>query len=433
MSEDSNYKNQNSRIDFSLFARKKDRLIQITLFALILIFSVCFSAFAQNTDKEFYEEFKNKKISVSFKNTDIDDVIKIFSKKMKVNIIRNDNVKAKITADLQDVSVLDALEIICRSHNINYLVERFPTSKPMIRIYNQKEYLKALMYKGKAEVIRLKYTKALDIYKKLQESGAINKEAGIYDGGIFYADEDSNSIIVVDKYSTTNTTRLREVIKAFDQPTPQVLIEAKILSVALSDSAKYGINWGLIWGRGKTELSMPFSGDTEKEFSIKKIWKLKDKSGTFTGMLTALEQQGDVKILSNPRIVVLNNEDAMIIEGKNEPYNLAIIVPSTSGENIIQTKTEFIEVGIGLTVTPQVNEDNVILKIKPTVSSAADRQSLYDPPTVSKSEAETTVSVKNKSTLVLGGLIQTRKEKVVKKIPLLGSIPLLGYLFSSRS
>ncbi len=105
----------------------------------------------------------------------------------------------------------------------------------------------------------------------------------------------------------------------------------------------------------------------------------------------------------------------------------------SGGESIIQTKTEFIEVGIGITVTPQVNEDNVILKIKPNVSSAAERESLYDPPTVSKSEAETTVSVKNKSTLVLGGLIQTRKEKVVKKIPLLGSIPILGWLFSSRS
>ena len=89
--------------------------------------------------------------------------------------------------------------------------------------------------------------------------------------------------------------------------------------------------------------------------------------------------------------------------------------------------------GIGITVTPQVNEDNVILKIKPKVSSAAERESLYDAPTVSKSEAETTVSIRNKSTLILGGLIQTRKEKVVKKIPLLGSIPVLGWLFSSRS
>ena len=312
MINNNTYKNHTVQIISNLFARIKSSLMHAFLSVLILILAGTLLS-AQNAEKEFYEKYKDKKINVSFQNTDIADVIKIFSKKMDVNIVRNENVKAKITIDLQEVNVLDALDIICRTHGINYLIEQFPTSKPMIRIYNQKEYLQALMYKGTAEVIKLQYTKAPDMYKKLQESGAIGKEGG-YDGGIFYADEDSNSIIVVDRYTTTNMNRLREVIKAFDQPTPQVLIEAKILSVSLNDSAQYGINWGILWG--KAETKMPFSGDRKKEFSFKKVFKSKDKTVTFSGILTALEQQGDVKILSNPRIVVLNNQEAKIIEGK---------------------------------------------------------------------------------------------------------------------
>jgi len=242
-------------------------------------------------------------------------------------------VKTKITANLQDANVLDALDIICRIHNINYLVEFFPASKPMIRIYDQKDYLKALMYKGNAEVIKLKYTKAADMYKKLESTGAISKEATGYYQGIFYADEDSNSIIVVDKYRSTNLNKLRKVIEAFDQPTPQVLIEAKILTVALSDNAQYGVNWSAVWGKAGVKTKMPFQGDVKRQFSVK--GKLKNTVVNASGIITALQEQGDVKVLSNPRITVLNNQTAKIIEGKNEPYNISIIVPS-GGDSIIQ-------------------------------------------------------------------------------------------------
>ncbi len=429
----------------------KNRIIQMFIFILILLPGLVLYGKTnakiikkeikkdiekeRDIEKEFYEKFKKTKININFKGSDIDDVIKIFADKMNVNIMRKENVKAKITASIKNMHVLDALDIVCKNHGMNYLIIELIASGPYIQIYMQKDYLKALIYNGTALVIKLKHTKAADVYKKLQDSGAVGKGEDSYWGGIFYADEQNNSIIIVDKNISANKYKLKQVIEAFDQPIPQVLIEAKILTVGLSDSSKYGIDWSLIWKGGTSEetaVSMPFAGDKESEFSISKVWKSKDKSGIFSGLVTALSSQGDVKILSSPRIVVLNNEEARIIEGKNEPYETTIIVP-TSGESIIQKKIEFIEVGIGITVTPQINQDNVILKIKPNVSSAAERENLDIAPTVTKSEAETVVSIKNKETLILGGLIQTRQEKVVKKIPLLGSIPLLGYLFSSRS
>ncbi|MBU1077828.1 MAG: hypothetical protein KKH98_11085 [Spirochaetes bacterium] len=408
----------------------KNKIVYKLLPAILILFLPWISLIAQDSKASFYEKFKSININVNFRSTDIDDVIKIFSEKMKINIIRNDNIEAKITANLQNINVLDALEVICRAHSINYLIEDAIMNNPVIRIYTQKDYLKALIYKGKADIIKLKYAKASEVFKKLQESGAIegNQEKS-YSGGIFYADEASNSIIIVDKSTSIKRSKLREIIEAFDQPASQVLIEAKILSVSLNDETSFGIKWNLLW---KADFVMPFSGDTASDASLAKTYQFKDGSGSISGLITALSEQGDVKVLSNPRIVVLNNEEAKIIVGKNEPYSVTTTIPS-GGSTLVTSDTKFVEVGIGLTVKPQINQNNIILKIKPNVSSAAERKSESLAPTVTKSEAETIVSIKNGTTLILGGLIETKQMETVKRVPILGHIPLLGYLFSSRS
>ncbi len=309
----------------------KNRITRISIFSLFIVFLISL-LFAENTEKDFHDKFKKIKINISFKGTDIDDVIKIFAEKMKVNIIRNENVKAKITANLKSINIIDALDIICRTHKINYLIEKSMVSDPVIRIYTQQDYLEALMYRGTTDVIKLKYSKAVDVYKKLQDSGAIKgKEGSAYGAGILYADEKSNSIIIVDKKSSINRSKLREIIDAFDQPTPQVLIEAKILSISLVDDTKYGIDWDVIWGKGKMNASTPFAGSETEEASIKKIWSFKDGGGSLTGLITALETQNDVKVLSSPRIVVLNNEEATIREGKDLAYAVTTRTPSTAG------------------------------------------------------------------------------------------------------
>lgn len=408
---------------------EKSRLRIVLCFVIICIFC---SLIQQNLSAKssLYERLKNKKINITFRDTGIDDMIKIFSEKMNVNIIRNKNVKAKITANLKNIGVFDALDIICKTHNINYLIEESVSGEELIRIYTQKDYLQGLLYRGTSEVIKLRHAKAEDVYKKLQDSGGLDTKAdGGFGGGIIYADEKSNSIIVVDKNLTIKRNRLRKIIESFDQPTPQVLIEAKILQVSLNDETRFGINWEVLW---RADILMPFGGDKSSDFSASKTWKFNDNSGTITGLLTALSEQGDVKVLSNPRIVVLNNEPAKIIVGKNEPYTVTTTIPS-GGNTVVTTDTKFVEVGIGLTVTPQINSGQVQLKIKPKVSSAAERKSDSVAPTVTKSEAETVVTVKDKSTLILGGLIETKQTETIKRVPILGHIPLLGYLFSSRS
>ncbi|MDD5067281.1 MAG: secretin N-terminal domain-containing protein [bacterium] len=405
--------------------------IRITFVLFCLFFGLALHA---GTNDSILASVRNVKVNVDFNNTGIDDVMRIFSDKMKINIIRNNNVKAQITASLKDMAVIDAFEFICRTHGLNYLLETGMTGEKVIRIFNQQDFeTQALTHQGQAKVIRLRYNKAEDVYKKLTEAlGGKSKQDGGYGTGVIYADEKNNSIIVIDREDRLKDSNIENIISAFDQPVPQVLIEAKILSVSLNKGSRYGINWGLVLGGG---FNMPFSGDTSTDPNIKYTWTFTTKDGTkgsLTGLLTALSEQGNVKILSNPRITALNNEAAKIIVGKNEPYTVTTTIAS-SGSPVVTADTKFVEVGIGITVTPQINKDYITLKIKPNVSSAAERSSTSIPPTVTKSEAETTVMIRDKSTLVIGGLIETKETSTINRVPVLGYIPLLGYLFSSRS
>ena len=411
---------------------EKNGITKISIFCLFIVLLISL-LFAENTEKDFHAKFKKTTINISFKGTNIDDVIKIFAEKMNVNIIRNENVKAKITANLKKINIIDALDIICRTHKINYLVEKSIASGPIIRIYTQQDYLEALMYRGTADVIKLKHSKAVDVYKKLQDAGAIKgKEGSAYGAGILYADEKSNSIIVVDKGSSINRSKLREIIDAFDQPTPQVLIEAKILSISLVDETKYGIDWNAVWSKGKMDVRIPMMDMPEKSASINKVWSFNDGGGSLTGIIKALETENDLKVLSSPRIVVLNNEEASIREGQDIPYVVTTSTPSSSGAQQTEN-TKFIKTGIGITVTPQINENNITLKIVPNISEPATKPEEGKAPSINTSDVTTIVSIKNKATLILGGLIKTRQETIINRVPILGYIPLLSYLFSSRS
>jgi type II secretory pathway component GspD/PulD (secretin) len=146
-------------------------------------------------------------------------------------------------------------------------------------------------------------------------------------------------------------------------------------------------------------------------------------------LVDALATEGEVRTLSSPRMVVANNEEAKIIEGKNEPYKE--ISKDVQGNSIESWK--FIEVGIGMTVTPHVFEDSVELTVHPQISQSERTGGYEVAPVVVKSDLQTTVRVKDGATLVLGGLIQEKKNKTTVGIPYLMKIPFLGRLFSKKN
>ena len=290
----------------------------------------------------------------------------------------------------------------------------------------------------------------------------------------------TNTLIITD--TKVNLAKIEDIIKKLDRMTPQVLIEAKIIETTLGNAEKLGIDWTLrITARGAARpITWPYMSNskginndylplTQQPSTLERTTTSQTDAQTgniinttatetlfhrlvngfpevpanlftfgtlnFTEMAAVMEilsQRTDSKILSNPRIVTLNNREAKILVGS--------IVPIPNYEYSKDTGTRVVsgytdqEIGVGLSVTPNINErDYITLNVRPTIDQIIGYTGPNNErPIVSTRNAETNVMIKDGQTLVIGGLISEKKSKYKKKIPILGDIPGLDYLFSKK-
>jgi len=231
-------------------------------------------------------------------------------------------------------------------------------------------------------------------------------------------------IDAIDKYINTMLNRL----------TKEVLIDVKIYTVELSSSHKTGIDWSQLsisLDRNNVPLRGRYIGGSQSVFN----------SATFNiaGLLNFLAQNGNVNSLSNPKVVTLNNQKAIISVGDTIYYKYASKVTTDQNGN---PNTEYtIEskfVGVVLDITPQIsNSGDIILSIAPRISAFKDPTQLSNPardmpPDTKDNTMLSVVKLKDNQTLVLGGLITSDKVLQVNGVPVLKEIPLIKYLFSSK-
>jgi general secretion pathway protein D len=155
---------------------------------------------------------------------------------------------------------------------------------------------------------------------------------------------------------------------------------------------------------------------------------------TIGAVVQAYKSDSDVSILSTPQLMTLDNEEAEINVGSNVPYITRQDSTASTTTNAVNYNTyEYKDVGVILTITPHINEENFVrLKISQQVTkvtAGADKST----PTTLKRTAKTTVVVKDKETIVIGGLVGDSTEEGINKVPLLGDIPLLGWLFKAKT
>lgn len=278
------------------------------------------------------------------------------------------------------------------------------------------------------QVFELNYVKAVEIAEKLNP--VITPKVGSV-----HFDKQSNKIYVTD--ISNKLAEIERIIRAFDVKEKEVIIEAKIVQVILNDKSRMGIDWQAV-AAGYHDLTFVSNfnvlgaSDKKGRVSIGKI-----ERDNYQGMFEALAEFGTTNNLSNPHIMVVNNQEAKILVGSSEPYVTTTTTTPASGPNTTAESINFIDVGVKLYVTPTIHtDDHVTMKIKPEVSSVTRTITTGNNntiPIVEKSEAETTVNVKNGVTIVIGGLIKDEKINADKKVPILGDIPFLGHLFKSQS
>ena len=244
------------------------------------------------------------------------------------------------------------------------------------------------------------------------------------------ADDGNNSLLIL---STPEEFQLlQQVVSVLDVAPNQVMLEATIAEVTLNDDLAYGINWFLESG----EFNLTFSGD--KTGSVAPTFP--GFSVLFSGedgraALSAVASMTDVKVLSSPSLMVLDNRTATLQVGDQVP-----IVTQTSASTIdanapIVNQVEMRDTGVILKVTPRVNEGGrVSLEIEQEVSDVTQtKTSGIDSPTIQQRKIKTSVAVDNGSTIALGGLIRDRVTDGATKIPLLGDIPMVGELFRTNT
>ncbi|MFH1847982.1 MAG: secretin N-terminal domain-containing protein, partial [Candidatus Omnitrophota bacterium] len=281
----------------------------------------------------------------------------------------------------------------------------------------------------------LNYAKAEDMKSKLEP--LLTK--GI---GQINIDERTNKVIVTDLES--NFPGIRNAVTEFDEKTKEVLIEAKILQISLNDEYKAGINWDTVLAGMDSILGLNFDVDStitvpSSASTAGAALRIKNlNSDGYEAMVKFLQQYGKTNLLSSPRIVTINNEEAKILVGTNQPYATSQTTVGSAGAPVRSYQITFLDLGVKLYVTPTVNREGFItMKIKPEVSSVTDTLIYGDQddkvPVVKTSQAETTVMAKDGTTIVIAGLIETRDEMSVNKVPLLGDIPFFGGLFRSTS
>lgn len=372
-------------------------------------------------------------VSLDFRDADIRNVLQILAYKSSVNIVAGPEVVGTVSIQLNDVPWKQALDVVLDTNGYAYeqrgniiivsTVENLKKRREDRVILNEQEPLETRTY-------TINFGKASEIISSVEK---MKSERGSVD-----FDERTNMIIVSDIPSKLD--KVGEVIEKLDTTTPQVLIEAKIIETTLSNTEDLGIDWTVAAtaSGSKRPTLYPFTTSTDNKYTPDNFPAAEDTDfslGTldftqFQAVLELLSTRSDTNILSNPRIVTVDNKPAQIVVGSQYP-----IPTYTYNEDQAKLQVsgwEYMDIGIIFDVTPHVNSAGfVTLDVEPKITAILDFVTVESTslPRLSNESSKTSVMVKDGETLVIGGLIKDQTTDTKKKTPFLGDIPLIGLAF----
>ena len=405
------------------------------------------------------QKYSGKLISLSFQDVPVRSALKVLAQEVNLNLVMNDSVGGNITINFDSVPWDQALDTILRVKGLDKRVEGtilLIGSQDELAQYEQKQLEEQDKKTAKeplvTEFIQVNYAKAADFVKLIStkdselsiransvnningSSGADSNDSLLSARGTVTVDERTNTLIIKD--TEASIANIKRLVETLDTPVQQVVIEARIVSIDESAETALGINWQMDTNNGTlntgkpnnsekwyagsgTQTDVPADGGT---FSLGRI----TKNFAINLALKALETEKRTDIISSPRITTTNQKEAYIEQG----YEIPSITSASSGATTIEWKKAV----LSLKVTPQITpDDSVFLDLKITQDDKGDEVKSFGTTSLSieTRELETQVLVGNGETLVLGGIFQQSVSRTVKKVPLLGDIPVLGWLFKS--
>jgi MSHA type pilus biogenesis protein MshL len=424
---------------------------------------------------------KTRIVDISARNTPLRDVVFIISEATGLNLVMEREVlpDLPVTLSLKNVTAEDALNRVCASADYFYTIKdnmlfikatitrTYELGIPsVVQTYNTDlggDMLGSALastgggstIKGKIEQKSETDKTAYNLWDVIEKS--LEKIIGTPAGATSAAQQ----TFVVNRLMGTitvtatknNLERIENYINTIKKVlNRQVLVEAKIIEVTLSDGLQFGINWNYVLntreGQNATFATKNFAevvSTSTPNFSIATV------ASDFTSLLRAIQTQGETRILSNPRVNVMNGQTSILSVGQDTTFISNIQTTTTVSTTPVTTftvTTSSLLSGIMIGIIPFVSESGEIsLSITPITSDLVklDSQKLGTPdssgnfpfliqlPTINLRQMNTTVKVGNGQIIIIGGLISNTEQFTDNQIPWLGDIPILGYLFKSRT
>jgi len=409
------------------------------LVILAFIMAVCAIAVAEVGNEDLskaevlttLELRMQKRISIDFRDTPIDDVLRAIAEQADVDIVKSPKVTGNVTATLTDVPLEEALDNILAAHDYGYVTDKnLIRIVPIADILDKPEILVSRVYR--ITYADIKGVEAA-LKKFISSKGSISASLG------------TSNIIVTDTESRIKA--MDTFISEIDRITPQILVEVRIYDITSQETLDLGVQWQAgrnttydttsgIGTLGVNPTTSPdefitglFSNPTS-ETGIGNTGVLRlgllNSSVDIDAVLKAQQETINAKLLANPRILVLDNETALFDIVREIPYTETTVV---SGGGATETVI-FKNIGVRLEVTPHVTRDGMLrLHIKPEFGVLVSQHAETGVPTVDTRKLDTITLVKDGDTVVLGGLRKKDVSQQINKIPLLGDLPLLGGLF----
>lgn len=471
-------------------------VMAVVLFAGSPIFSA--EPTSMMSPEQQMQEGLDKKIFLDLRDINVVDIIKFLAIQGNLNIVTSKNVQGRSTLVLKNVAIRDALEIIVVSNQLGYEIKNgiiyVMTEEEYLQVYgksfNDKRRIqtRSLKYakpgyvltalqavqsavgkviideetgsvimidipekiaemnalidrvekKVETKVVSLQYAKAKDVETQLK------LQLDAKSVGSVFADERSNQLAI-----TAYPERMAEVLElvaSLDKPTVGVLLDVRILQLTINPRFDWGIDWEKAFQRSEHAglRNLDFQGAFPIDSNISSAANLGTVGKIAVGQLTtddftlevkALKQVQNTKVLANPRLMVLNGEEARINIGDRIPY--VITTTTGTGNNAsVSEEIKFIDVGLSLLVTPEINDQGFItMQIRPEISSQTN--TLVTPtnnqiPIVNTTFVESTVIIQDGVSVILGGLRRDDYTEANRGFPFLMDVPFLGHLFKNR-
>ncbi|WP_350432394.1 type IV pilus secretin PilQ family protein [Shewanella sp. H8] len=397
------------------------------------------------------KKYNGRSLSLNFQNISVRTVLQIIADYNNFNLVTSDTVEGDITLRLDDVPWDQALDLILQTKGLDKRIEGnilmvAPSEELAIRESNDlknRQEVKELapLY---SEYLQINYAKAVDIAELLKTTDSTLLSSR----GSVAVDERTNTLLVKD--TTEILENVHRLIEVLDIPIKQVLIEARMVTVKDDVSEDLGIRWGITDQQGsdgtsgtiegatsiangtipsvddRLNVNLPAAASSATSIAFH-VAKLAD--GTILDLeLSALEQENKGEIIASPRITTSNQKSAYIEQGVEIPY----VESASSGA----TTVTFKKAVLSLRVTPQITpDDRVILDLEITQDSQGTTVSTGtgEAVAIDTQRIGTQVLVDNGETIVLGGIYQQNLISRVSKVPILGDIPLVGFLFRNST